>query len=212
MLKKLFASTFLIFVYSAHAIAAGGGHDSDGSSHHGGDAHHGSSEGLPQLDPSSYPSQIFWLVVVFGIMYFFFAKKSLPEISGTIEKRSERISNDLDSAERLKEEVATVQKSYEDSLKGAREESSALFAQMEKDIKEKSEKFSADFQDDATKQIRDLEKDIDKARKAAMEEMADVAAEVAKGSAEKIIGVDIDINYAKSVVDSLVDETVKKAA
>ena len=45
-----------------------------------------------------------------------------------------------------------------------------------------------------------------------MEEMADVAAEVAKGSAEKIIGVDIDIKYAKSVVDSLVDETVKKAA
>ncbi|MGN7438529.1 MAG: F0F1 ATP synthase subunit B [Alcanivorax sp.] len=211
MLKKLFASTFLIFVYSAQAIAASDGHDSHGSSHHG-DAHHGSSGGLPQLDPSSYPSQIFWLVVVFVLMYFFFAKKSLPEISGTIEKRSERITNDLDSAERLKEEVSSVQTSYEDSLKGAREESSALFAQMEKDIKEKSEKLSSDFQDESTKQIRDLEKEIENARKVAMEEMADVAAEVAKDSAAKIIGVEVDLKYAKSVVDSLVDETVKKAA
>lgn len=211
MLKKLLASTFLIFVYSAHAVAASDAHGGHGSAHEG-DAHHAASGGLPQLDPSSYPSQIFWLVFVFVIMYFAFAKKSLPEISGTIEKRSERISSDLDSAERLKEEVASVQKSYEDSLKGARDESSGLFSQMETDVKKKAEEYSVSFQDDATKQIRELEKSIDKARKNAMEEMADVAAEVAKQSAEKIIGVDVDLKYAKSVVDSLVEETVKKAA
>ena len=206
MLKKLSVSAFLLCVSSAHALAAGGSDSEHGA------GHHEKSGGLPQLDSTTFPSQIFWLIVVFIIMYFFFAKKSLPEISGTIENRAERIGNDLDSAERLKEEVAAVQKSYEESLTGAREESSSLYTSAEHAIKEKSETYSVDFQAHAVKQMRDLEKSIENARKKAMEEMSDVAADVAKESAEKIIGVKVDVKYAKSVVESLVDKSVKKAA
>lgn len=205
MLKKLSVSLFLLSVYSAHALAAGGNAD------HGG-GHHEKTSGLPQLDATTFPSQIFWMIVIFAIMYFFFAKKSLPEISTTIENRAERITSDLDSAERLKEEVASVQKSYEESLTGARDESSAMYTQIEHDIKAKTEKYTADFQEFSAKQVQDLEKSIGDARKKAISEMSDVAAEVAKESAKKIIGVDVDDKYARSVVDSLASKSVKKAA
>lgn len=205
MLKKLSVSVFLLSVYSAQAIAAGGKGDYSGGGDH-------AKGGLPQLDVSTYPSQIFWMIIVFTIMYFFFAKKSLPEISATIENRSERITSDLDSAERLKEEVASVQKSYEESLAGARDESSAMFTEIEQSIKEKTEKHSAEFLEFSAKQVQDLEKSINEARKKAISEMSDVAAEVAIESTKKIIGVDVDQKYARSVVDSLASQSMKKAA
>jgi len=207
MLKKLYQGLFVLSVYYPAHVWAGAGH----SVEHGA-APHEKAVGLPQLDASTFPSQIFWLIIVFVIMYFYFAKKTLPEISNTIENRSERIGNDLDTAERLKDEVASVQKSYEESLSEARAESSAMYTKIEQDIKEKSEKFSLEFQEKSTKKTRELEKSIDKAQKKAMEEMSSVAAEVAMESAQKIIGVKVDSKFAKSVVDSLLDKSVKKAA
>lgn len=179
-------------LYSATAIAAGKDH-----------GEYPEVSGLPQLDTSTYPSQIFWLVLVFAVMYFFFAKKSLPTISNTIESRSERINNDLDSAERLKDEVSSVQKSYEESLTDARDSSSEMFQNIEKEIKQKSEKYAKDFQDHSAKQIADLEKNIAKTRDKAMDEMSEVAAEVAAEAAAKIIGIEPDKGSAKAVVDAL---------
>lgn len=200
MIKHIIASCFLLSVYSTHAFAAGGAEKA--SSHHG-DGHHEASAGLPQLDPSSFPSQTFWLVAVFAFMYFFFSRKSLPEIGRIIETRAERIKNDLSSAERLKEEVDAVHEAYENSLKSAREESAALFISIEDDIKKRSEAHAAEFQEQSAKKISALEKKIDKARSKAMEEMSEVAAGIAAEAAEKIIGVRADEDSAIKVVKSL---------
>ncbi len=190
---KGFKTALLCSLYSAQAYAAG-------------DKAHGDYpevSGLPQLDTSTYPSQIFWLVVVFGLMYAVFAKKSLPTIENTIENRSERINNDLDSAERLKDEVSSVQSSYEDSLIGARNSSAELFQDIENQIKEKSETYTKDFKEHSAKQIADLEANIAKVRDKAMEEMSEIAAEVAAEAAAKIIGIKTDKGSAKAVVDAL---------
>ena len=199
MIKKLSVSSFLMFVYATQAYAGGsGGH---GSTH--GDGHGEASGGLPQLDPSSYTSQIFWLAIIFFAIYVFFSRKSLPEISVTIENRAETIKNDLDSAERLKEEVASVQESYEESLKKARQEASQLFTDVEAEIKAKSEEHSKSFIEHSAKKVTELEADIEKARIAAMEDMNKIAADVATEAAEKIIGVRTDEKSAIAVVNSL---------
>ncbi len=203
MFKKLYLGLLFAGLYYPAQVLAGG-------AEHG--LSHEKTSGLPQLDASTFPSQVFWLVVIFVTMYFFFAKKSLPEISNTIENRSERIANDLDTAERLKDEVAAVQASYEESLSEARAQSAALYTNIEQEIKDRSEKFSIEFQENSAKKIRNLEESIEKAQKQAMEEMSSVAAEVAMESTNKIIGVKVDSKFAKSVVDSLLDQTVKKAA
>lgn len=198
MFKKLAVSSFLTVVAMGHASFA----DAATPSHTDGGAHEASS-GLPQLDPSSFASQTFWLFLIFILMYVFFARKSLPQISQTIETRAERVKNDLDSAERLKEEVEAVQTSYEEKLAEARAESSAVFTKIEEDIKAKSEKHASEFQERSAKKVAELEKNIEQARKKAMDEMSDVAAEVSAEAAEKIIGVRADQKSAKAVVKSL---------
>ena len=53
------------------------------------------SAGLPQMDISTFPSQIFWLVVTFSILYIFMWKFVIPKLRTTIEERRDKISNDI---------------------------------------------------------------------------------------------------------------------
>ena len=71
-----------------------------GEDHGQGDAHHGgSTSGLPQLDLSSFPSQIFWLGIGFTILYVAFSSKILPAMAANLENRDQTIKNDLATAE-----------------------------------------------------------------------------------------------------------------
>ncbi len=199
MLRSIGISAFLLVAAVPQAFAEVAYDTAELSEHV---AEHASG-GLPQLDPSSYPSQIFWLVVVFTFMYIFFSKKTVPQYSRTIEDRAERITSDLDQAARLKDEVAELQASYEDKLAQAREESYLVFASSEKKIKTESDKRAADFQERSRKKIEDLEQNIQGASDAAMNEMGDVAVEIAIQASKKIIGISVDEKTAKAVVKSL---------
>jgi F-type H+-transporting ATPase subunit b len=209
MMKKLFVSVSLTLIYATTAYAS----DADiASSHHAeavGDAHghHEASAGLPQLDPTYFTSQAFWIFVVFVLMYVVFSTKSLPAMSQVIENRDDRIKNDLSSAEQVKKEVQSVQESYEESLKEAREKSAALFTEIEAKIKHDSEKHAAEYAEKSAQKVSELEESIQNARKQAIKDMSDVAAEIASDAAEKIIGVRADEKTAKKVV-----ATINKAA
>ena len=177
-------------------------------------AKHGAAEksaGLPQFDPSSFASQVFWLAIAFAILYIFFSKKTLPEISSVIESRKEHIQSDLTSAEELKAEAEGVQEAYETILEEARQKSSTSFAKAEAKIKEKTNEVYQDFQARSAKEITAKEKAIEKAKADAMDEMNVLAAEIAREAAEKIIGVETDLKQAKTVVKSLHTSRAKAA-
>ena len=169
------------------------------------------SAGLPQFDPSSFTSQVFWLAISFAAMYVFFSRKTLPEISGVIESRHDQIQSDLDSAENLKHEAEEVHDAYEKILEDARLKSSASFSQAEEKIKAKANDTYQDFQERSAKDIKSKEAAIEKAKNAAMDEMNVLAAEIAREAAEKIIGVETDLKQAEGVVKSLHTSRAKAA-
>ncbi len=196
MMKKLALSSFLMLTYVSHAYA--------GTAKHVHGVHHKeASGGLPQLDPSSFTNQAFWLVLIFVAIYVFFSRKSLPEISAVVGNRSERIKNDLDSAAILKDEVASLQASYEENLNATRAESTLLFKQIEDDIKSKTEQYNNDFHDNSMNRVSELEANIEKAMAVAIDDMSDIAADVAVSAAEKIIGVRTDVKSVKDVISSI---------
>ena len=69
--------------------------------------------GLPQMDISTFPSQIFWLVVTFSILYIFMWKFVIPNLRITIEERKDKISDDINEAEKLKSEAEEILNKYE---------------------------------------------------------------------------------------------------
>lgn len=169
--------------------------------------HHGEKypevQGLPQLDFTTYPSQIFWLFVAFTILYFIFSKKTLPEISSTIENRREQVEGDMDSATSLKEEAEEVQAAYENILAEARQKAAAEFGKAEDKIKKATQKKLDAFKDKADEQTADTEKTVEQAKKDAIGDMHSIAAEVASIAAEKIVGISTDIDQAKTLVKNI---------
>jgi len=167
--------------------------------------------GLPQLDASTFPSQVFWLAVSFAILYMIFSKKSLPEISGVIENRHQHIQADLESAEKLKEEASAAQHAYETSLAEARNNSAKILHDMYDHMASRAEKKTNAFRDKTEKNILDLETRLHQAKEIAMEDMNTIAAEVAREAARKIVGIHPDLEQAKTVVRALNDSTAKAA-
>ena len=68
--------------------------------------------GMPQLDPSSFASQLFWLAITFAAMYLLMARSVLPRIHEVLEKRRFRISQDLERAEALSREADEARNEY----------------------------------------------------------------------------------------------------
>lgn len=178
----------------------------------GHDSHDAGGAGLPQLDPTWFPSQLFWLAITVAVLYFVFSKRVLPELSSIIENRRTHIQNDLDNAQRLKHEAEEVQTAYETILEEARQKSTAIFVENEESMKEKIATEYQSFQDRAAKENDVFERRIEKAKQEAMEEMNTIAAEIAASAAEKIVGVSTDMKKAQDAVKTVSKDSKESKA
>lgn len=149
---------------------------------------HHEVEGLPQLDFTTYTPQIFWMAVLFLILYLFFAKKTLPEISGVVENRKTHIESDLKTAEELAKKADTVQESYKEKLNQAHSDAMAAVKEVENKAKAKVEDYLQSFQAKAEKEIADAEASVEQAKASIMSEMDTIVMETADCAVEKIIG------------------------
>ena len=90
----------------------------------------GASEpGLPQLDIATWPSQLFWLVVLFGAGYLVMAKIVTPRIGAVLEERRQTVDGDLEKARAASADAAKIRADYESDLEKARIEA-AEFAKQ----------------------------------------------------------------------------------
>ena len=194
-IRRLCASLFCFAALATQSVFA-----SEELAH--GEAEH-SSAGLPQLDASTFPSQVFWLAVTFGILYIYFSKKALPEISSVLENRREHIQGDLDTADRIRGEAENAQNAYEKLMDDARVESTRLLGEAEGNMRARAEKELAALRDKATRDMASLEDRLHAEKKKAMVDMNEIAADIASRAAEKIVGIKPDLKQAQTVVQSL---------
>ena len=89
----------------------------------------GDTPGMPQLDFSTFPNQIFWLVVTLLAIYYIVAKVALPRIAAVLAERQGTITNDLATAEELKQKAVEAEAAYEKALAEARAEAQTIAAE-----------------------------------------------------------------------------------
>src|SRR5579875_1229995 len=80
---------------------------------------------MPQLDPSTYVSQLVWLALTFIPLFVILWRVALPKVGAAIEARRAHIEADLDRAAALRDEASKVLAAYEKSLAGAHEKARA---------------------------------------------------------------------------------------
>lgn len=201
-MKTLAAFIAAMTAHASLAFAAPAAEGAADAAAHGHDAA-ASSGGLPQFDPTWFPSQIFWLAVAFFVMYLFFSKKTLPEISSVIENRRNHIRSDLDMAEKLTADAEAVQTAYENGLQSARDQAHQAVLDVETTMKDRGAQEYEAFRKRSENDIQAAERRIETAKNAAMDDMNTIAAEVAAEAVKKIIGTNMDVQKAKAIVVSL---------
>jgi F-type H+-transporting ATPase subunit b len=179
-------------------IAAGGALAAEGGA---------ASGGMPQLDPSSFPSQIFWLIVTFAVLFLLMWKVALPRVGEVIDQRQQKVSADLDRAETLKEEVEKITAEYEKLLSEARGDANEEIRKAQDQIKTTQDHRLERHDTEISAMISEAEKRIAKAREEALAEIRGVAEETASATVAKLIGQTPD----KKAVSKAVEQAAKEA-
>lgn len=82
--------------------------------------HDDSHGAFPPFDPATFPSQILWLAISFGLLYYIMSKTAIPRIGTILEERNDMIADDLAEAGQLKLEADEAIAAYEQALAEAR--------------------------------------------------------------------------------------------
>jgi F-type H+-transporting ATPase subunit b len=160
---------------------------------------------LPQLDIQTYPSQIFWLIVSFIVLYFLVSKIAVPRISDVLEERQERIADDLDKAETLKKESEQVRAEYEKALAEARDKAHAATREAQDAVAKSGAEAEAEAQGNVAAMLKDAEVRIAAARTEAIGNVRSVARDVAGDAVTKLIGVTVAADEVDRVIDAAME-------
>ena len=160
---------------------------------------------LPQLDIQTYPSQIFWLIISFIVLYLLVSRVAVPRISEVLEERQERIADDLDKAETLKKKAEQVRGEYEKSLAEARDKAHAATREAQDAVAKSGAVVEAEARDKVTVMLRQAEVRIAAARNEAIGNVRSVARDVAGDAVAKLIGIRITGDELDRVVSSAME-------
>ncbi len=158
------------------------------------------SGGMPQLDASTYASQILWLVLSFIALYYLLRTRALPRVADILEARQERISNDLDKAAALRAEAEAAFEQHEEVIAAAQAKSQAEIKAAREAIAQDIAGRAATLDRDLSARIIAAEKTVAAARDKALGELEAVAVEVAQAATERLIGVKVDADEARAAL------------
>ena len=185
MIKKIyFQSIFFSFLFSLEAFAAESG-------------------GMPQLNPEFWISQIFWLTLTFGILYIILSKLILPKISDNLESRKSQILENIEAAEKQRENSEEKLKEYEEIVSKSKMEAKSIFNQARekalKDISAKKEVLDKQIDEEISK----VEQEIKELQSGAAEKINKIAIETSSELIQKLIGAEVNNSSISAIVDDL---------
>ena len=161
------------------------------------------SGGMPQLNPEFWISQIFWLTLTFGILYVVLSKLILPKISNNLESRKSQILENIEAAEKEREDSEIKLKEFEEIISKSKLEAKASFNQARdkalKDIGLKKEVLDKQIDEE----IIEAEQEIKSLRIGAPEKIKRIAIETSSELIPKLIGAEVNNSSISAIVDDL---------
>jgi F-type H+-transporting ATPase subunit b len=143
---------------------------------------------FPPFNPATFPSQILWLVITFGLFYLFLKRVVMPRLGGIIDVRNDRITQDLDHAARLKGEADAAVAAYEQELAEAKARANAIGQQAGDAAKAEAAAARKKVEAALDKKLGEAEASIASIKANAMKEVGSIAADTASAIVEALVG------------------------
>jgi F-type H+-transporting ATPase subunit b len=160
----------------------------------------GEHKAFPPFDSSTFPSQLLWLAITFGLFYYLMAKVALPRIGAILEDRRDRIASDLDMAERFKQESEDAEAAYEKALAAARAKAFTIAETAREEAKAAAEAQRVAAEAALNKQLAEAESRIAGIKSKALSDVGAIAAEATEAIVASLTGAKV----ARSEVDAAV--------
>ena len=159
------------------------------------------SGGMPQLNPEFWVSQIFWLTLTFGILYIVLSKLILPKISANLELRKSQIQENIEAAEKQREDSELKLKEFEEIISKSKSEAKNIFRETRekalKDIDFKRETLEKQIDEE----IKKAEKEINELKKTAPEKINKIAIETSSEILKNLVGTEINNSSISAIVN-----------
>ena len=161
------------------------------------------SGGMPQLNTEFWISQIFWLTITFGVLYIVLSKLILPKISLNLELRKSQIQDNIEAAEKQKENSEAKLKEFDDIITKSRLRAKNIYQEAkEKALKEINlKRETLDKQID--EEIKKVEQEIKLLKESAPGKINKIAIESASELVKELIGAEVNSSSISAIVDDL---------
>jgi F-type H+-transporting ATPase subunit b len=157
---------------------------------------------MPQISQISeiFASQLFWLIVSFGLIYLIIGRGMLPKIEATVDQRDQRISEDLAAAERARAEADQREEAYRVQVEANRAEALKVTqAAKQASALETEQKVKA-AEAEIGQRVGVAEAEIRRAADAALADIETVAADAAQEMVTKLSGASVSREQAAAAV------------
>jgi len=161
------------------------------------------SGGMPQLNPEFWISQIFWLIITFGFLYIVLSKLILPKISANLELRKSQISDNIEAADKQREESESKLKEYDEIILKSKNEAKNIFNQAREEALMGINKKKENLDKQIDEEIKKAEDEIGKLKRNAPEKITKIAIETSSELIKKLIGAEVNNSSISAIVDDL---------
>ncbi len=166
--------------------------------------------GMPQLDPTYWASQAFWLIFIFTILYISISKFYLPKIKDNLDNRENKIKEDLDNASKFKEQSEAKLKEYKSILENAKKEVTKILMESKKNLDNDIQSKKVLIEKEIDSEIIKAQKEILDLKKNSISSIQNIAENIASKIIENLSGDKLNESSIKATVEDISKNNIGK--
>ena len=166
--------------------------------------------GMPQLDPTYWASQAFWLILIFTILYISISKFYLPKIKDNLDNRENKIKEDLENANKFKEQSEAKIKEYDVILENAKKEVAKIHFESKNTLDKNIQSKKVAMEKEIEKEILKAQEEITELKKNSISSIQSISGSIVSNIIENISGDKLNESSIKATVDDISKKNINK--
>jgi F-type H+-transporting ATPase subunit b len=143
---------------------------------------------FPPFDAHTFASQLIWLVIIFGALYWLMSRVALPRVGGILEARRLRIEGDLAEAAKMQQQATAASAAYDQTLAQAKTRAQGLGQETHDRLRRDSEARRHELDAELNRKLADAETQISDMKARAMSNVTEIARDAATAIVEHLTG------------------------
>jgi len=156
--------------------------------------------GMPQLDPTYWASQAFWLILIFTFLYLALSKIFIPKIKESIDDRENKIKDDLDDAQELKTLAEQKLGEYEIAIENAKKEVQKIIFDSKNKLNISMQSKKKKIEKEIEIEVKNAKKEIEDLKKNSLANIFTISEEMTSKIVEMVSGDPINQSSVKAAV------------